>query len=124
MFTASKRVSRWWRCSWCSSCPSWAQLIPRSAHTNLYFPHIANGGVPPVRWQMRLVFDNPHGTGTVTLSFWGDNGSPLAVDFGSSPSIVHTFTGCGGLEQLPDSHDRPGDVTDLRRMALRCGGRS
>ena len=71
-----------------------AQPIPRGAHTNLYFPHIANGGEAAARWQMRFVFDNPHATATarVDLSFWGDNGSPLAVDLRSGPSTVHTFT--------------------------------
>lgn len=71
-----------------------AQLIPRGAHVNLYFPHIANGGDPAASWQMRFVFDNPHATATATveLFFYGDYGDPLSIDLGSGPRTVHTFS--------------------------------
>ena len=73
-----------------------AQLIPRGAHVNLYFPHIANSGEAAARWGMRFVFDNPHATATATvdLFFYGDDGSPLALDFGlgGGARAVHSFT--------------------------------
>ena len=86
MFTAFKRVVSVTTLLFSFFMPQvGAQLIPRGAHVNLYFPHIANGGKAAARWQMRFVFDNPHATATATveLSFWGDNGSPLAIDLGS-----------------------------------------
>jgi hypothetical protein len=73
---------------------SFAQLIPRSAHVNLYFPHVANGGEPAAQWQMRFVFDNPHPTAEafVALAFFGDSGAPLAVNLGSGSLSVHAFS--------------------------------
>lgn len=63
---------------------------------NLYFPHIANSGEAAARWGMRFVFDNPHATATATvdLFFYGDDGSPLALDFGlgGGARAVHSFT--------------------------------
>ncbi len=57
---------------------------PESAHTNLYFPHFADGGPINDRWQTSIVLLNPSWTSeaSLTLRFYDDRGRPLALDLG------------------------------------------
>jgi hypothetical protein len=68
--------------AWCA----YAQpvLLPAAASTRLYFAQLADGGPPAQRWTTTLVLVNPNTltAATVTVSFYGDNGQPLALDFG------------------------------------------
>jgi hypothetical protein len=75
-----------------------AQLQPRSAHVNLYFPHFTNGtiyvaGQPTSQqWQTSFTFANVGlSAANVKLSLYDGNGNPLSVDFGSGASDFFTF---------------------------------
>ena len=62
-----------------------AQLLdPETAHTNLYFPHFADGGPVNDRWQTSILLLNPSLTSavSVTLHFYDDQGRPLPLDLG------------------------------------------
>ena len=61
------------------------QLEPGSSHVLLYFPHFADGGTREQQWQTRFTFYNPSGSigANLTLEIYGDDGLPLAINFGS-----------------------------------------
>jgi hypothetical protein len=68
--------------------PALAQLQPQSAHVNLYFPQLADGGTPDNQWQTTLMFMNPSTTtiAVIVVEFYNNNGSPLSINFGSGAS--------------------------------------
>src|SRR5438309_3922821 len=69
-----------------------AQFDPEGAQVISYFPQLADGGDRSQQWVTSLTFVNPHFSlqafGTVNL--FGDDGSPLALNFGKG--AVSTFT--------------------------------
>jgi hypothetical protein len=68
-----------------AALPAWGQYgYPATASTALIFPHLTDGGPADQRWKVTLVFTNPNTTNAanVRIRFWGDNGSPLILDFG------------------------------------------
>jgi hypothetical protein len=76
--------------SWMLSCRSLeAQFIPSSSSRVLYFAHVADGGPPVQQWRSVFRFINPRGITNLvvngTLSFFGPQGNPLALDFGNGP---------------------------------------
>jgi len=67
--------------------------VPRNAHTDLYFPHLADGGAPNAQWQTRFTFVNPNSTSAaVTVRLLGDGGAALQIDFGAGPTSLISFT--------------------------------
>lgn len=67
--------------------------MPETAQTDIYFPHLANGGPAYAQWQSRFTFINPNATAaTVTMYLFGDSGAALSLDFGSGPTSAPTFT--------------------------------
>ena len=74
-----------------------AQVIPQSAHVNLYFPQLADGGPPESQWQTTFIFSNANlKSVSVVLVFNNDNGDSLALDFGEDRRIL-----CGSIFLLP-----------------------
>jgi hypothetical protein len=74
-----------------------AQLEPASAHTNLYFPQLADGGTPAQQWQTTFTFLNTNtDPAAVVLTIFGNNGSPLRMDFGAGPASTLSFAISGG----------------------------
>jgi hypothetical protein len=59
-----------------------------------YFPQLADGGPASQQWVTSLTFVNPHRTltayGAVHLN--GNDGNPLALDFGSGPQSTFNFS--------------------------------
>jgi hypothetical protein len=70
-----------------------AQSEPDSAHVNLYFPRIVDGGTRAQQWQTTFLFVNPSSTSTATalLNVLGNDGSPLPLDLGSGLKSNFTF---------------------------------
>jgi hypothetical protein len=71
-----------------------AQLEPEGSYTVLYFPQLADGGGED-RWQTTLTFI--HGAyspqpAEVRVQFYGNDGGPLALDFGQGPVSSLRFT--------------------------------
>jgi hypothetical protein len=68
--------------------------VPDGARVDLYFPHLADGGTQAYKFQTSITLLNPSPTGTasVELSLLGDNGSPLALDFGQGAMSVVTLS--------------------------------
>ncbi len=77
-----------WTCFLFLAVSCFAQLDPEDAHVDLYFPHLAVGGPVQDQWQTSFVLVNPHPTltATVSLSIYGDDGQPLALDLGGGGS--------------------------------------
>src|SRR5260370_15210592 len=71
-----------------------AQFDPEGAQVISYFPHLADGGAPSQKWTTTLTFVNPHGSisANALLVLYGDDGSPLAIDFGAGAASRFTFT--------------------------------
>ncbi|HVW10045.1 MAG TPA: hypothetical protein VHC90_15760 [Bryobacteraceae bacterium] len=65
---------------------------PEGAHVDLYFPHLADGGPASAKWQTAITLLNPSvlSTATASLYFFGDDGTPLSLDFGSGPTNTVT----------------------------------
>jgi hypothetical protein len=74
--------------------PALAQLQPQSAHVNLYFPQLADGGTPDNQWQTTLMFMNPNVTtpASIVVQFYNNDGSPLSINFGSGASAQLSLT--------------------------------
>lgn len=73
------------------SVPAQILYSPSSASTRLYFPQLADGGAPSQKWVTTLVLVNPSNTtASVSVSFYGDNGQPLPLDFGQGPKATLT----------------------------------
>jgi hypothetical protein len=61
--------------------------IPQAAQTDLYFPHLADGGPTNAQWQTRFTFINPNSTAaSLVLTTYSDSGGPLALNFGGGPT--------------------------------------
>ena len=64
-----------------------AQFQPASSQTDFYFAHITDGGTESERWTTEFRFVNgdllASATATGTLEFFGQDGGPLTVDFGT-----------------------------------------
>src|ERR1700730_10491796 len=71
-----------------------AQFDPEGAHVDLYFPHLADGGPVKDQWQTTFVFVNPHPSlpANLALSMFGNDGQPLALDFGGGGGSVQGYT--------------------------------
>ncbi|HZU29431.1 MAG TPA: hypothetical protein VFA04_28165, partial [Bryobacteraceae bacterium] len=74
--------------------PARAQTyLPEGAQVNMFFPHLANGGVGINQWQTQFIFVNPNASdATVHLDLFDDNGNPLPVDLGSGLKSTLDFT--------------------------------
>ena len=75
--------------------PAWSLLlaqIPQAAQTDLYFPHLADGGPAGAQWQTRFTFINPNsGSAAVALFLYADSGSPLPLNLGAGAASQFTF---------------------------------
>lgn len=74
--------------------PLLAQFDTEGAQVISYFPHLADGGPPSQKWTTSLTFVNPHGSiaANALLALYGDDGGPLALDFGGGAASKFTFT--------------------------------
>ena len=74
--------------------PALAQLDPEDAQVISYFPQVADGGLPSQKWVTSFTFLNPHPSikANVTLDIYGNDGSPLALDFGAGPTSETSFS--------------------------------
>ncbi len=65
-------------------------MSPSSASTQMYFAHLTDGA----GWATTLVFSNPsqYAEASVNVSFHGDTGQPLLLDFGSGAAATLAFT--------------------------------
>jgi hypothetical protein len=69
-----------------------AQMQPQSAHVNIFFPHLADGGPASQKWQTTFTFVNTGLTGaSVELNLFANDGSPLQLDFGDGPASRFEF---------------------------------
>ena len=72
-----------------NACPG---QIPQTAQTDLYFPHLADGGPIGGQWQTRFTFINPNASSaSVTLYTYADSGAPLLLNLGSGATSTTTF---------------------------------
>ena len=70
-----------------------AAQMPQAAQTDLYFPHLTDGGPTSGQWQTRFTFINPNtSAANVTLSLFSDSGSPLPLNLGQGVSGQISFT--------------------------------
>ncbi|MBZ5579430.1 MAG: M48 family metalloprotease [Acidobacteriia bacterium] len=68
-------------------------ILPQNAQTDLYFPHLADGGPASGQWQTRFTFINPNGyPATVKLSLYSNTGGPLNLDLGGGSTNQVTTT--------------------------------
>ena len=70
-----------------------SQIVPQSAHVNLYFPQLADGGPRAQQWQTIFSFNNPNlsKSAAVLLEILGNHGRPMALDLGSGLASRHSF---------------------------------
>ena len=95
-----------------ATLPVWGQLsYPTSASIAIGFAQVTDGGPPDQRWKTTLTFTNPDTTGghwgnlhipvNVTVSFYGDDGQPILIDFGSGPvSTLNLTVPTGGSKSV------------------------
>jgi len=83
-----------WTCFFILAASCFAQLDPESAHVDLYFPHLADGGPVKDQWQTSFVFVNPHPTlsANLVLAMFGDDGQPLSLNLSGGFGSVQAFT--------------------------------
>jgi len=78
-----------------TAASAWPQLQPANSGVLLYLPHLADGGPVEQRWQTTLTFTNSSSvdvaSASVVVDFYGDNGSPLSLDFGDGPKSTVSF---------------------------------
>src|SRR5947209_7524446 len=66
---------------------------PQGSEVLSYFPQLSDGGPATQHWKTTLIFVNPNDLPTVVqVSFYGDNGNPLALDFGNGPVSTFNFS--------------------------------
>jgi hypothetical protein len=60
---------------------------PSESSTEMFFAQLVDGGPPIQNWTTTLVFQNPNPfvIATVNVNFYGEDGQPLNLDFGSGP---------------------------------------
>jgi len=94
--------------------PAWGQIVffPSAAGSRLYFPQLADGGPAAQKWATTLLLVNTSTmtAGTVNVSFYDDNGQPLALDFGGGAQATlevnlpaggtRTVTSSGGSDTM------------------------
>jgi hypothetical protein len=87
----------------------WGQFsYPASASIAIGFAQLTDGGPPDQRWRTTLTFTNPDTAGgywhlpvNVTVSFYGDDGQPILIDFGSGPvSALNLTVPIGGSKSV------------------------
>ena len=71
-----------------------AQFDPEGAQVISYFPQLADGGSDAQRWTTSLTLVNSHGslTALAIVNLYGNDGSPLSLDFGSGPASTFKAT--------------------------------
>jgi Peptidase family M48 len=71
--------------------PLMAQFDPEGAQVISYFPQLADGGSAAQQWSTSLTLVNSHSSSTAfaVVNLYGDDGSPLDLDFGNG--AVSTF---------------------------------
>jgi hypothetical protein len=70
-----------------------AAQLPQGAQTDLYFPHLADGGPASAQWQTRFTFINPNSTTVgVVLYLYSNGGAPLTLNLGTGPASQINFT--------------------------------
>lgn len=69
-------------------------FYPESAHVNLYFPQLADGGNQTQSWQTWFIFFNPdkERSAGVYLQLFNNDGGPLPLDLGDGPKSSMVFT--------------------------------
>jgi hypothetical protein len=75
--------------------PAFGQFgVPASASVILGFPQLAEGGPAVQKWTSTFKFNNPNLTAqaTVQVSFYGDSGQPLPLDFGQGAAPTLNLT--------------------------------
>ena len=94
-----------------SAIPAGAQFsYPSSASTRLYLGHFIDGGSPEQKWRTTVIFTNPNpnAAAPVRVSFHGDAGQPLPLDFGQGPSPTLDLTvPAGGAKTLTTTGASP-----------------
>jgi Peptidase family M48 len=81
-------------CALILSSALWAQFDPQGAEALSYFPHLADGGSAVQHWTTALTFVNPHESFVANgrAYFYGNDGSPLALDFGKGRATTLDFS--------------------------------
>ena len=73
--------------------PIYGQLVPETAQAHLCFPQFADGGPASGQWQTTFTFANSYGsTAFVVMYLVGNDGQPLAMDFGGGLSSQFSFS--------------------------------
>src|SRR5213594_1190630 len=73
--------------------PSYGQLIPETAQSHLCFPQFVDGGPVSGQVQTTFTFANSYtSTVYVTLYLMGNDGGPLAMDFGRGAGSQFSFS--------------------------------
>lgn len=73
-----------------SSSAASAQIQPQSAHVNMYFPQLADGGPQYAQWQTTFTFVNAGATeAKIEILTIGDDGRDLLIDMGMGPRARH-----------------------------------
>jgi hypothetical protein len=88
-------------------------LSPSAASTRLYFAQLADGGGAEQKWTTTVMLVNPSITTatSVIVTFYGDEGEPLALDFGTGPSSTLTLSlPPGGTKKLTSTGASPSIV--------------
>ena len=77
-----------------AAVPAEAQLkFPTGSQTDFLFAHLTDGGPATGRWTTLIRIVNPNSFATTgTVYFYGQNGSPLAVDLGGGPNSFFSIT--------------------------------
>jgi len=91
-----------------AALPAWPQLtyFPSAASSKLYFPQLADGGPPAQKWATTLLIVNASAAtaATVAISFYDDQGQPLALDFGGGAQpTLNLDLPAGGTELVTSS---------------------
>jgi hypothetical protein len=76
---------------------------PASASHAIGFAQLADGGPANQRWKTTLTFTNPDTTlmTEVNVYFYGNNGQPISIDFGSGPvSTLFLMVPAGGTKSV------------------------
>jgi hypothetical protein len=91
-----------------AALPVSAQIVytPSAASTQLYFAQLAVGGPDAAKWTTTITLVNPNTTSAaaVTLSFYGNSGAGLALNFGTGAKTTLSVTvPAGGVKAVSSS---------------------